>query len=43
MMDVCVICGGLAIHGGLCCIHKYDEQPDCLLCPSATLEPVSKG
>jgi hypothetical protein len=28
--ESCVVCSRLAPkHGGLCCFHKYDEQPTC--------------
>lgn len=31
----CVVCSRLApLHGGLCCFHKYDEQPLCIHCAS---------
>ena len=36
----CVVCGRTArSHGGLCCFHKYDEQPTCDAC--AADEPAS--
>jgi len=31
--DRCVICAGSAPrHGGLCCDHRYDDQPPCDMC-----------
>ncbi len=31
----CVVCSRLApLHDGLCCFHKYDEQPLCIHCAS---------
>ena len=28
--DRCVVCASSAPrHGGLCCSHRYDEQPEC--------------
>lgn len=36
----CVVCGRTArSHGGLCCFHKYDEQPTCDACVAD--EPAS--
>jgi hypothetical protein len=38
--EQCVVCSRLApLHGGLCCFHKYDEQPTCDAC--AADEPAS--
>lgn len=33
--ESCVICQRDAMHGGLCCRHRYDEQPPCSACPDA--------
>lgn len=40
--DWCVVCGRPApSHGGLCCFHKYDEQPTCDAC-AADEEPAER-
>jgi hypothetical protein len=32
ILTLCAVCQGPAAHSGLCCAHKYDEQPPCADC-----------